>query len=271
MYFKVEDKTLLLEASVGHHLSNGPHLHRHIEIVLMYEGESTGAADDKEDAITPGDLYIAMPNQIHWYVDTPNKHRHALLILSPTLCPEFSGIFRSFVPDRPVLRDVGQDPVIRFAVEGLLRLHKVGEESDAVAELRGYALILFANLFSRMKLVENKPYDYNLARDIINFCYENYTEDISLQSISEALHVSRYYVSHLFSSRLHIRFTAYINSLRIKKACDMLKQDDKSVTEISFAVGYNSPRTFDRCFLAQKGITPKQYRTKALQKHRENV
>ncbi len=268
MYFEVQNKTMLLESNTGHHLTGAPHVHHHIEIVLMYEGQSTGVADDKEGVITPDSLYIAMPNQIHWYSDTAEQHRHALVILSPTLCPEFSGIFKSFVPESPVLNNIGKDPTVRFAIENLVRLHHVDEESDAATEVRGYALILFSALFRQMKLVENKPYDYDLARDIISFCYENYTEDISLHSISEALHVSRYYVSHLFANRLHIRFPAYINSLRIKKACDMLKQHDLSVTEISYAVGYNSPRTFDRCFLAQKGVTPKQYRIKALQQHK---
>ena len=33
----------------------------------------------------------------------------------------------------------------------------------------------------------------------LNYCYENYTKNIYLDTISSALHISKYYISHLFS------------------------------------------------------------------------
>jgi AraC-like DNA-binding protein len=46
----------------------------------------------------------------------------------------------------------------------------------------------------------------------------------------------------------------------------MLKAGEQPITEIAYAVGYNSVRTFDRCFLMSKGTTPREYRLKALEK-----
>jgi YesN/AraC family two-component response regulator len=84
-----------------------------------------------------------------------------------------------------------------------------------------------------------------------------------LQTIADELHISRYYISHLFGQRLHIGFSDYINSLRVRSAAEMLKSGNKTITEIAYAVGYNSVRTFDRCFLKVRGMTPKEYREKA--------
>ncbi|MBE6655507.1 MAG: helix-turn-helix transcriptional regulator [Ruminococcaceae bacterium] len=113
-----------------------------------------------------------------------------------------------------------------------------------------------------MPLRENGSCETDVMKNIIHFCYENYDTDISLQTISDKLHISRYYISHLFNRKLHIGFNDYINSLRISRACEMLKLDDTPITEIAYSVGYNFIRTFNRCFQEIVGMTPKEYRRK---------
>ena len=74
------------------------------------------------------------------------------------------------------------------------------------------------------------------------------------------LHISKYYISHLFSHKLNMRFNDYINSLRISDACRYLRHDTRSITEISELVGFSTLRTFNRAFIKQIGVTPSQYR-----------
>ena len=74
---------------------------------------------------------------------------------------------------------------------------------------------------------------------------------------------SKYYISHLFSMKLKVRFNDYINSLRINDACRQLRQTDKTVTEISECVGFNTLRTFNRAFIKQVGTSPSEYRKSA--------
>ena len=79
-------------------------------------------------------------------------------------------------------------------------------------------------------------------------------------SLEEALHLNKYYVSHLFSQKLGISFHDYINSLRVSEACRLLLNTEKSITQISEGVGFNTLRTFNRAFTKQLGISPSQYR-----------
>lgn len=83
--------------------------------------------------------------------------------------------------------------------------------------------------------------------------------DITLSSVADALHISRYYASHLFSE-LEVGFNEYINSLRITGACERLKNTKLSISEIAYEVGFGSIRTFNRAFLKVSGMTPRQYR-----------
>lgn len=51
----------------------------------------------------------------------------------------------------------------------------------------------------------------------------------------------------------------FVRSFRLKKAAQMLKENRLSVTQIAFAVGYNSPSQFSRAFSKQFNCTPTEY------------
>ncbi len=265
MYFAFEKRHDAYAARRDKHLSPTPHLHEHIEITLTTSGLTIANADAISEIVEAGDLFIAFPNQVHYYLDQEPSVESSVLIVSPDITPEFNRIFKTKVPKSPVLKNATQNPRIVTAIESLVQCSaERGEYSET--EAKGCMLILLSELFRNMELVEKGNYDHDLAKDIISYCYENYTADISLQSIADALHISRCYISRIFSKRLHISFNDYINSLRIRRACEMLKAGDLPVTEIAYAVGYNSVRTFDRCFMTVRGMTPKEYRLKALGK-----
>ena len=267
MYFHFETKKSAYEARQGHGLGPTPHLHSHIEMVLTQTGTTVAFADSTEVKVETGDLFIAFPNQIHYYIDKQRPVEHKILIVSPDMCPEFSRIFKSMVPKVPLLKNAIENPRIVAAFENMVQCKKEGGEYSET-EARGCVLILMSEIFRNIELQEKVPYDNDLVKDIITYCYENYNSDISLQAIADELHVSRCYISRLFSRRLHIGFNDYINSLRVRNACEMLKTTDLPVTEVAYAVGYNSVRTFDRAFMSVRGMTPKEYRQKAFEKNK---
>lgn len=266
MYFHFETKSGSYRAYEGRGLSPTPHLHSHIEIILLHKGRTVATADSVDVQMEAGDLFISFPNQVHYYVDDLTTERgHDIAFISPDFCSEFSSMLKSMVPKLPIVKNAEGNPRIKAAVESLIQCTKSTDEYSET-EARGCVLILMSEIFRNIELQEKVPYDNDLVKDIITYCYENYNSDISLQAIADELHVSRCYISRLFSRRLHIGFNDYINSLRVRNACEMLKSADTSVTEVAYAVGYNSVRTFDRAFLSVRGMTPKEYRQRAFEK-----
>ena len=54
--------------------------------------------------------------------------------------------------------------------------------------------------------------------------------------------------------------TAFINSIRLKEACRILRQRPGiTVTELSMTVGYNTPKYFTKCFKKEFGMSPSEY------------
>ena len=99
-----------------------------------------------------------------------------------------------------------------------------------------------------------------VAREIVGFCSEHFAEELSLEMLESELHLSKYYISHLFSGKLGIRFNDYINSLRISHACRLLRREDMQITEIAGLVGFEDPFYFSRIFARHIGCSPKAYR-----------
>ncbi len=239
------------------HIGCPAHLHYHLELAIFLEGEARAFADTKEYTLHPGDVFLTFPNQVHRY-ESYTKEGYYLFIVNPDILSELSRVFDGGVPTSAVLPGAANDPEI---VELADKLYHIREDMPFYETLRrGYLLTLFSKLLPQFTLTSANTGDTHTLKDIVTYCTKNYTKDLSLAELERELHISRYYISHLFSDKLKIGFNSYINSLRISYACRYLRHSDKSVTEISDLVGFGTLRTFNRAFLRQTGKTPSEYR-----------
>lgn len=72
--------------------------------------------------------------------------------------------------------------------------------------------------------------------------------------------MNKNYLSDLFSKKLGMTFTHYKNTVRIRKAKQMIDQGTRSLTEVATAVGFDSSSRFSKVFRQLEGISPQQYR-----------
>lgn len=243
-------------------LAFGAHLHYHLEMVYMIEGSTTCAVDTGEYTIQSGDVLLVFPNQVHRY-DPADKEKYLLFIINPDLMPELSRSFEGAAPISPIVRGVGNDPYMHQLLMTLSRTEDMpADYRDAIT--KGYLLAFFGELLSRMTFRENNQTDSMTLRSIVSFCAQNYGRELTLGTLEEELHLSKYYISHLFGSKIGTGFNDYINALRVSEACRYLRRTNKSITEISTLVGFGTLRTFNRAFVKQVGMSPSEYRKTAL-------
>lgn len=72
--------------------------------------------------------------------------------------------------------------------------------------------------------------------------------------------MNRTYVSELFTRKAGMSFPQYKAQVRIRHACSMIEHGNTSMTDIAFAVGFESLSRFSRVFSQIKGVSPQQYR-----------
>ena len=115
--------------------------------------------------------------------------------------------------------------------------------------------------FSTVYGQEKKFQQSKLIHRIMNYINENYSDaSLGLGMIATNFNISEGYVSSLFKEQAGINFTEYVETQRINKACDLLRNTDCSINDISEKVGYNSVQSFRRAFKRIHGFSPSELR-----------
>lgn len=84
--------------------------------------------------------------------------------------------------------------------------------------------------------------------------------NFSLQGAADNLNMSSSYLSQYFKQQTGDTLTGYVASLRIQKACTLLKTTTMPVQMVSESVGYYNQNSFIRRFKQMTGVTPGEYR-----------
>ena len=95
------------------------------------------------------------------------------------------------------------------------------------------------------------------------YCIENeYTGEITIQSLAEELDVSVNHLISLFKKEMHTTPNVYLRQHRLKQAARILAATDQPVQEVASAVGIPDANYMIKLFKAQYGDTPTEYRRK---------
>lgn len=233
------------------------HMHGVVEIVHLKTGTLTLTVNTRRHDLAPGDTIVIFPHMPHSYDSISDDMDGLCVIFPPELIPEYAETFRSMRPVSPFLPAARVTSGINEAAEMLI---KRSREIDSPF-IQCYMHVFVTHIMMLMELEPLSKYlDDGLLQRIIEYIADHFEENLTLESVAAALFVSSSHLSHVFSKQLNVSFRKYINILRIDKACALLRGSEMSITEISYACGYNNPRTFHRAFMEEKGKTPQEYR-----------
>ena len=85
-------------------------------------------------------------------------------------------------------------------------------------------------------------------------------EELSLGKVAKAVNISANHLSEKFKQVTGVNFVEYVARTRFEHACDLLRNRDMRISEIAFAVGFQSLSQFNRVFKSFSGKSPNQYR-----------
>ncbi|WP_033375549.1 AraC family transcriptional regulator [Leeia oryzae] len=107
--------------------------------------------------------------------------------------------------------------------------------------------------------------DASLAQvsTIVNYITEHCETQFSMTELADRVGMSESKFSRFFKRATGNSFTDFVNRLRINKACQLLMETDRYITNVCYDVGFNNVANFNRRFLALKGMTPKEFRRQA--------
>jgi AraC-like DNA-binding protein/ligand-binding sensor domain-containing protein len=104
------------------------------------------------------------------------------------------------------------------------------------------------------------PEDDAFMRRVMHFVEEHIADaDISIGDMADAAATSRSGLQRKMKQLMGVTPLDFLREARIKRACRMLTEGNRNITEVAYACGFNDPKYFSRCFKASMGCPPREY------------
>lgn len=237
------------------------HIHDDVEVIYVFRGEGTAFCDGKQYTLGPGDVFIVFPDQIHSYVDF-SQGEYILLVINPSRLLYLEEFIRSRIPVSALC--TGSPTLACLITDALTEFR--AKSNGCIMD--GYLTAFFGKLFQSMQFQQRSDLGDTVSR-ILSYCSQHYLEPITTRELCREFHISQSYVSHIFSGRLKISFSDYINAMRLNKAVPLLREPGLNMTQVAERAGFPTIRTFNRVFRRQFGCSPSEYRLRQAKKKQD--
>ncbi|MFC5467207.1 response regulator [Cohnella suwonensis] len=134
-----------------------------------------------------------------------------------------------------------------------------GEAFDSIGKLRKWALGALDKLKTGTSS-DVKDIRSSYVSKIQAYAEANLHLDVSLRALAEHVNLHPTHLSKIYKIETGEGISDYISSLRMERACRLLRTTDKKVYEISAEVGYLDPAYFIKVFKKQYDVTPQEFR-----------
>jgi AraC-like DNA-binding protein len=84
--------------------------------------------------------------------------------------------------------------------------------------------------------------------------------DITIEQLAEALGYHRTYFSQLFKQHTGLSPRQYLMQVRLNKAKELLQEQDLTIQQVAYSVGYSDPLYFSKQFKLATGNTPVEFK-----------
>lgn len=266
MHFFYQIHTHDLFACRCGHLAYTPHIHSHLEIMHVARGEMDVTVDEQSYHLKTGDMVVVFPHHPHSFetMPAPEKRGEAVtvVVVNPQLAGDYAEQIFSTAPTCPVIRKEQLESDMLYAIDQLLYYSELtSPERYHPSIAKSYTQLLLARIWP-MLAVEPAANAmlHSATYKAIQYMRQHFQEPLSLESVADALNISKRQVSRLFSDTIHIGFHQYLLDLRTEHAKNLLQNPQIPITEVAYQAGFESQRTFNRAFREFYGVSPREYR-----------
>ena len=252
-----------------------PHTHPYYEIFYLINGDCTFFLNHNIYQLNKGDMVIVPKGEIHnaTFPEHGTSERFVVCFREANLSWLDDLLGNEMVQQTIEAGVISIPDRRREYVESLmakLLFENDGPDVLSPAFIRTGIVELFLFIIRCQRYEHNAikeiDVDNQLMQEIATYIYQNYDKKLTLVDMSEKFNISRSYLSKKFKVITGFGFKEYVVNVRIKNACRLLLETNKSITDIAFECGFNDSNYFGDAFRHVKGVSPNKYR-----KYNENV
>lgn len=254
------------------------HWHTEIELTLVTGGEILYQVNDKLFHLHRGQGIFCNSSVLHsgcMYQELDGTY--TAITFDPRILygSENSALYRKYV--MPVLQNFSMPAVcfdltaswhteVIHLMEELALLEKEGSstrELDIQCTLNRFWKLLYLHSCTQLPEKGRDWRNYERIREILSYIEANYANPLTLEEISDHIHLCRSECSRLFKRYMRTTLFDFILKYRIEKSLSFLNQ--YSIQETAELSGFNDSNYYAKVFRRFKGCSPLAYRKAFLQ------
>ncbi len=267
---KCFDKHLLINrVNKAHRQNDFPeHKHQTAELYVCTSGSATDSVDGIERKVFPGDVFVLGADANHSQGDIKDFKCYIfqfdesiLLRLADKYSLKdkvgFNALFGK--NDRTLFENCYIDSETIKYVEQTADI-MLNENNEDTLDLLFTSIIFMISTKCQPRIsLENSKKFENIA-SMVQYIENNYQKNLSLEKLSELSHYSTRHFTRLMREYCGASPMEYLNSVRIRKACELLSHTSMNISQVGIACGFDDNNLFSRHFKTAEGISPSQYR-----------
>lgn len=246
------------------------HNHEFHEFFLVLSGEGIHVVNNQQIPLVPNTLVFLKPQDTHTFLV---KKGICMRILNLAFCRETA---------EPALKWFGMNQTVSLpeTVPGHYLLaseqsweivsyyHQILVREQTGTMDPGLLSLFFVSLFEKTVFSENAGGNGEEGvpawlREAVSGLQTRENHEAGIQYLLKKTGKTQSYLCRSFRKYLNSSPSQYINTVRIKNACNLLKYTDRTVTDICYDCGFDSVSHFNHLFKKIHSCSPSQFRKKA--------
>ena len=251
------------------------HWHDDLEISLPREGVAVYQIYQNRYMVRPGEGLLLNRNVPHSCSSPDNRHtRYSTILVRPDfLYGDFGSdierrCFRPFLQNStvPCLRLTAEDDRGRMILQKLNQIEELFDQKSCCYELiiKGllcevFGMILGDHQKEFEKFVPANQTELVRLDQMLKYIDTHFESVISLQELSDQVHLSREVCCRLFKKMTGKTVTEFLEEYRANKSFPLVQSGQYSMTQIADMVGFSNASRFATAFRKMFGCNPREY------------
>jgi AraC family transcriptional regulator len=253
----------------GSNWQDTPHSHEDVyQISIPLEGELFATLENRENRLSCGNAVLANPNSMHSHQLGVQKSSFIIVGINRKALNQWAKEHLSlqneiqFKDDQTIFAPDLKQQMKRW-LSPLIFLDK--GSNTLTTEVESTIFHYFTRILRGSHEMKEKQTPHRIISDMyistaLEYIHAHYREDIQIDTLAVLAQQSKYHFIRSFKRWTKSSPYQYILLLRMEEAMHMLRNSTKTITQISYDLGFSSPSQFYRIFHKYVSCSPQQYR-----------
>lgn len=249
------------------------HKHKEWEISWIIKGEGSRITGNSLEPIKSDEIVILPPGLPHCWIFNQNQEsnytENITIQFDEDLINKQLLLFNEFSSIAKFKEKFGGGAMLYGEVTDKVREYilQINQQNDESRLLTFIAMMLLLSQTMEYRALNIIPLNHNTSvlnseqmEKVLKYISRNYMQDITLEQIANIASMSKGSFCSFFKKNTRVSFVNYLSQYRIEIAAQLLREDNRSIANICFDVGFNDIPHFNRIFKRILGVSPSKYR-----------